>query len=78
MRGNAFWLNPDWSGGTNLRDGADAFWMRSPLVEDSNFCKKHGEWKAMALEWTTYREIGLRCRSCYLEGDPCQQAVRFR
>jgi hypothetical protein len=24
----AFWLNPDWAGGDNIRDGAEPFWMR--------------------------------------------------
>lgn len=28
----AFWLDPDWSGGDNLRDpGTRPFWMRPPL-----------------------------------------------
>lgn len=31
MSDKAFWLYPDWSGGTNLRDGATPFWCLPPL-----------------------------------------------
>lgn len=30
-RTRAFWEDPDWSGGDNIRSGAEPFWMRDPL-----------------------------------------------
>ena len=42
---DAFWLHPDWSGGSNLRDpGAQPFWMLPPKRINPAFCVEHHHW----------------------------------
>lgn len=41
----AFWLNPDWSGG-NTRSGGRPFWMLSPLKINPVYCSEHGLFKS--------------------------------
>jgi hypothetical protein len=68
MTNYAFWLSPDWSGGTNLRDpGNQPFWMLDPLPYEPDLLPvpkaQEPEPKLLGLEWRNWKpRRSLLCR----------------